>query len=123
MFFILGSDFLDMQAASTLFPEPQDAESSGNNDESNVDDPVDSAYVVEDPGDPSYVVEEDNFGLSKKSRSKNQVCHVCNATFARVNHLTRHMILHRNVLVHKCARCDKVCKTNMRGAFVKFVQK
>lgn len=64
---------------------------------------------VNNAGETTVVIEEeDSFGLSKKSRSKNQVCHVCNASFARVNHLTRHMILHRNVLVHQCERCDKV---------------
>lgn len=44
----------------------------------------------------------------KKARAKNQVCHVCGATFARANHLTRHMTLHRHVLVHQCDRCEKV---------------
>ncbi|XP_050501833.1 zinc finger protein 852-like [Diabrotica virgifera virgifera] len=47
----------------------------------------------------------------KKSRSKNQVCHVCGASFSRVNHLTRHMTLHRAVLVHQCDRCEKAFAT------------
>lgn len=66
------------------------------------------ANIVDDPGDRVYSADDQNFSLSKKVRSKNHICHVCNATFARVNHLTRHMILHRNVLVHQCERCDKV---------------
>ncbi|CAH1984917.1 unnamed protein product [Acanthoscelides obtectus] len=45
--------------------------------------------------------------VTKKPRNKNQVCHVCGALFARVNHLTRHMTLHRNVLTHSCDQCDK----------------
>lgn len=80
--------------------EGQDIESTSNhNDENNIDDPSDANFTA-----------EDTFGLTKNSRSKSQVCHVCNATFARVNHLTRHMILHRNVLVHQCERCDKVSR-------------
>lgn len=88
-----------MEPTPLLLVEDQEVESSTNHEENNVD----------DPSDPSFRT-EDNFGLSKNSRSKNQVCHVCNATFARVNHLTRHMILHRNVLVHQCERCDKVSR-------------
>lgn len=38
-------------------------------------------------------------------------CHVCQASFNRVNHLTRHMTLHRALLVHKCSRCDKAFAT------------
>ncbi|XP_023017036.1 uncharacterized protein isoform X2 [Leptinotarsa decemlineata] len=53
---------------------------------------------------------ENLFG--KKTRSKNQVCHVCGASFARVNHLTRHMTLHRSVLVNQCDRCEKAFATD-----------
>lgn len=84
---------------SAEFTNLQDGESMEKIDENDVNITGDSTVVIE---------EEDSFGLSKKARSKNQVCHVCNASFARVNHLTRHMILHRNVLVHQCERCDKV---------------
>nr|CAH7748700.1 unnamed protein product [Callosobruchus chinensis] len=49
--------------------------------------------------------------VTKKTRNKNQICHVCGATFARINHLTRHMTLHRNVLTHPCDRCDKAFST------------
>lgn len=35
------------------------------------------------------------------------VCHVCGSSFARANHLTRHMTLHRAILTFKCDRCDK----------------
>lgn len=38
-------------------------------------------------------------------------CHVCQASFNRVNHLTRHMTLHRALLVHKCGQCDKAFAT------------
>ncbi|XP_030765393.1 zinc finger protein 189-like [Sitophilus oryzae] len=41
------------------------------------------------------------------SKNKVHVCHVCEAQFARANHLTRHMTLHRSVLTHKCDRCDQ----------------
>ncbi|KAG5885376.1 hypothetical protein JTB14_023763 [Gonioctena quinquepunctata] len=47
----------------------------------------------------------------KKGRTKNQVCHVCGASFARVNHLTRHMTLHRSLLVYQCDRCEKAFAT------------
>lgn len=86
------------QESETLLFTVQEDEHVSNNEE----------VMVDDPNDPTYNVEEDNFSESKKAKSKSQVCHVCNATFARVNHLTRHMILHRNVLVHRCDRCDKV---------------
>ncbi|CAG9865144.1 unnamed protein product [Phyllotreta striolata] len=49
--------------------------------------------------------------FAKKARNKNQVCHVCGASFSRVNHLTRHMTLHRAVLVHQCDRCEKAFAT------------
>lgn len=42
---------------------------------------------------------------------KVHVCHVCEAAFARANHLTRHMTLHRALLIHKCDRCDKAYAT------------
>lgn len=38
-------------------------------------------------------------------------CHVCDTSFPRVNHLTRHMTLHRALLIHKCSRCDKAFAT------------
>lgn len=38
-------------------------------------------------------------------------CHVCNQKFTKVNHLTRHMTLHRNVLSHQCEHCEKVFLT------------
>ncbi|CAH1127829.1 unnamed protein product [Ceutorhynchus assimilis] len=42
-----------------------------------------------------------------KPKLKVHTCHVCQAQFARANHLTRHMTLHRAVLTHKCDRCDQ----------------
>lgn len=87
-----------VDTTSTEFTEPQGGDIN-NADEIN---------------DPSYIVSDDNINSSKNSRSKNQVCHVCNANFARVNHLTRHMILHRNVLIHQCESCDKVSNNNYR---------
>lgn len=45
--------------------------------------------------------------LNSKRKIKVHVCHVCQAQFARANHLTRHMTLHRAVLTHKCDRCDQ----------------
>lgn len=88
-----------MEQAPHLLTEGQEVDTIMHNDENNID----------DPSDPNLIT-EDNFGLSKKARTKNQICHVCNASFARVNHLTRHMILHRNVLIHQCERCDKVSR-------------
>lgn len=46
--------------------------------------------------------------LLLKRKIKVHTCHVCQAQFARANHLTRHMTLHRAVLTHKCDRCDQV---------------
>lgn len=45
---------------------------------------------------------------NSKRKMKVHSCHVCEAEFARANHLTRHMTLHRAVLTHKCERCDQV---------------
>ncbi|XP_017785435.1 PREDICTED: zinc finger protein 2 homolog isoform X2 [Nicrophorus vespilloides] len=42
-----------------------------------------------------------------KKRAKCHECHVCNTKFSRTNHLTRHMTLHRAVLIFKCDKCDK----------------
>jgi uncharacterized Zn-finger protein len=47
----------------------------------------------------------------KPAHHKVHVCHVCEAAFARANHLTRHMTLHRALLIHKCDRCDKAYAT------------
>lgn len=46
--------------------------------------------------------------LNSKRKMKVHTCHVCHAGFARVNHLSRHMTLHRAVLTHKCDRCEQV---------------
>lgn len=64
----------------------------------------------------TLLTEPDLFDLNAEqltllpSRSPH-VCHVCQAQFARANHLTRHMTLHRAVLIHKCDRCDKAFAT------------
>ncbi|KAJ8920878.1 hypothetical protein NQ315_015671 [Exocentrus adspersus] len=49
--------------------------------------------------------------VMKRVRHRSQVCHVCGAGFARANHLTRHMTLHRSILVHQCDRCEKAFAT------------
>ncbi|XP_019757245.1 zinc finger protein 91 isoform X3 [Dendroctonus ponderosae] len=49
--------------------------------------------------------------LNLKRKMKVHTCHVCNAGFARVNHLSRHMTLHRAVLTHKCDRCEQAFYT------------
>ncbi|XP_001809587.2 zinc finger protein ZFP2 [Tribolium castaneum] len=49
--------------------------------------------------------------VAKPVHHKVHVCHVCEAAFARANHLTRHMTLHRALLIHKCDRCDKAYAT------------
>lgn len=46
-----------------------------------------------------------------KNPKKNYTCHVCEAKFPRANHLTRHMTLHRSLLIFKCDRCDKSYST------------
>lgn len=47
----------------------------------------------------------------KKRPPKVHTCHVCQTEFSRANHLTRHMILHRAVLIHKCDQCDNAYAT------------
>lgn len=59
-----------------------------------------------DPGDDMSFGAEDEDNAKRKI--KVHTCHVCQAQFARANHLTRHMTLHRSVLTHKCDRCDQV---------------
>lgn len=59
-----------------------------------------------DPGDDMTFGAEDEDNAKRKI--KVHTCHVCQAQFARANHLTRHMTLHRSVLTHKCDRCDQV---------------
>lgn len=49
----------------------------------------------------------DDVELLLKKNNKMHTCHVCGSSFARANHLTRHMTLHRAVLTYKCDRCDK----------------
>lgn len=51
-------------------------------------------------------IDDTDILMSLDSR-KLHSCHVCASKFARANHLTRHMTLHRAVLIHKCDRCDK----------------
>ncbi|XP_018333380.1 zinc finger protein 678 isoform X2 [Agrilus planipennis] len=65
----------------------------------------------------SKVADENNVDISSNndlmdlmfisSVAKIHICHVCDSSFDRINHLTRHMTLHRAVLTHKCDRCDK----------------
>lgn len=45
--------------------------------------------------------------LLPKTNRKVHTCHVCDTSFNRANHLTRHMTLHRSLLIYKCDRCDK----------------
>lgn len=47
-----------------------------------------------------------NLLLAKPNRKLHK-CHVCESSFSRANHLTRHMTLHRALLIYKCERCDK----------------
>ncbi|XP_076254107.1 uncharacterized protein LOC143192574 isoform X2 [Rhynchophorus ferrugineus] len=49
--------------------------------------------------------------VDSKRKMKVHSCHVCEAQFAKANHLTRHMTLHRAVLTHKCDRCDQAFYT------------
>ncbi|XP_057665944.1 zinc finger protein 420-like isoform X1 [Diorhabda carinulata] len=70
---------------------------------------INSTKQEDDDGDVGIPDAENVF--VKKARSKNQVCHVCGASFSRANHLTRHMTLHRAVLIHQCDRCEKAFAT------------
>lgn len=49
--------------------------------------------------------------LIPANNRKMHTCHVCESKFARANHLTRHMTLHRAILIHKCNKCDKAFAT------------
>lgn len=50
-------------------------------------------------------------GISEIKKERVHICHVCGASFARSNHLTRHMIVHQSMLIHKCSKCDKAFAT------------
>lgn len=64
--------------------------------------------------------DEEDFGLTdtidqigKPARpQKIHTCHVCAAKFPKANHLTRHMTLHRAVLLFKCEKCEKAFATD-----------
>ncbi|XP_066260460.1 zinc finger protein 420-like [Euwallacea similis] len=60
-----------------------------------------------EPGEEITFTGEEADEENSKRKIKVHTCHVCQAQFARANHLTRHMTLHRAVLTHKCDRCDQ----------------
>ncbi|KAJ8960781.1 hypothetical protein NQ318_020075 [Aromia moschata] len=72
---------------------------------------IPSDAAKEEEEDIAGLPEAENLLVVKRVRSKNQVCHVCGVSFSRTNHLTRHMTLHRSVLVHQCDRCEKAFAT------------
>ncbi|KAJ8960778.1 hypothetical protein NQ318_020072 [Aromia moschata] len=47
----------------------------------------------------------------KRVYKKNKVCHVCGASFSRLNLLTKHMKSHRSLLMHQCDKCKKAFAT------------
>ncbi|KAJ8960776.1 hypothetical protein NQ318_020070 [Aromia moschata] len=48
---------------------------------------------------------------NKRVYNKSKVCHVCSASFSRLNLLTEHMTSHRSLLIHQCNRCEKAFAT------------
>ncbi|KAJ8960779.1 hypothetical protein NQ318_020073 [Aromia moschata] len=54
--------------------------------------------------------QDDTGGLptaNERACKKNKVCHVCGASFLRLDLLVRHMKLHHSVLMHQCYKCEK----------------
>lgn len=78
-------------------------ETNDDNESPNIEEPEQSCQEDQDV--------KDNIIAKADSHQKIHICHVCGATFARANHLTRHMTLHRALLIHKCDRCDKAFAT------------
>ncbi|KAJ8960775.1 hypothetical protein NQ318_020069 [Aromia moschata] len=76
-------------------------------EQQNSDVPVDSRIsdrplAVEDRNDT-----EDLLVAKKRVYKKNKVCHVCGASFGRLNRLVKHMTSHSSLLVHQCDKCEK----------------
>lgn len=91
-----------------MFSTGDSEQNSEHKQEVNSDGGQDDILPEEEDGDG--IPDTENL-LVKKVRNRNQVCHVCGACFNRSNHLTRHMTLHRAILVHQCDRCEKAFAT------------
>lgn len=58
-----------------------------------------------------FTTTEETETAEEPKEEKSFACHVCDTKFPKANHLTRHMTLHKGVLVHKCTKCDKAFAT------------
>lgn len=61
--------------------------------------------------DEDMIEDDPEFEQTVQTEEKPYECHVCTAKFTKSNHLTRHMTLHRAVLLHKCDKCEKAFAT------------
>lgn len=87
--------------------EIENGDANNENYQDNGESLGNSIEKLEQPEELDFTLDE----LTLKKKVKVHSCHVCQAEFARANHLTRHMTLHRAVLTHKCDRCDQAFYT------------
>ncbi|GJQ86443.1 hypothetical protein Trydic_g10350 [Trypoxylus dichotomus] len=96
---------------STLLGKKDEVERKKEIAEPQKTDETNDAEVTDNDVNPNIDSIPDHEFLMMTKLTKCYTCHVCNAQFVRSNHLTRHMTLHKAVLIHKCHRCDKAFAT------------
>lgn len=106
-----GMDDFDSDFDKKIKSEAKDGQDHTNLEMSLTQDELQIGVTKQEDDDGDNGIPDAENVFVKKTRNKNQVCHVCGASFSRANHLTRHMTLHRAVLIHQCDRCEKAFAT------------